>query len=158
MNNRNLKVILILAVAIFFNAAGAGPSSGVGVATCASVQPTKMNPQKGAKVLKFFKLVNQTGGDIEVRVFADQEALFTRRLKGKKGARGLTHPDDRKYPTVELKVMLNENAKQLTIQESCQLKRSESFDITAAGKESAGFQVIIRKDVIELIQDYQPAR
>jgi len=130
-----------------------------GGAIYVSCQKSNAGNQKQDTVMKFFYLVNQSGFEVEVRVLGDEKELFVQRMKAKTDdSPGITHPSNGEYTTVELKVPMNKQAKQLTVQESSHLKKCKTFDITEAGKESAGFQVIIGKDEITLIQDYYPAR
>lgn len=123
------------------------------------LQKNKAGTQKQDTAMKFFYIVNQSRFEVEVRVLADKKELFVQRMKAKKDdSPGITHPSNGKDTTLELKVPMNKQAKQLTVQESSHLKKCKTFDITEAGKEGAGFQVIIGKDRIILIQDYYPAR
>lgn len=131
----------------------------MGGAIHASCQKKKAGTQRQDTVMKFFYLVNQSGVEVEVRVLADEKELFVRRMKAETGdSPGIIHPSNGKHSTMELKVAMDKQARQLTVQESSHLKKCKTFDITKSGKEGAGFQVIIGKDEITLIQEYYPAR
>jgi hypothetical protein len=120
----------------------------------------KLIARKQGTVMKFFRLVNQTGAEIKVRVLADGHELFVKRLEAAvEKSPGIAHPYEAQYPTLELKIPLSDQARQLSIQESLFLKKRKRFDISVSpDKAGAGFQIVIGKSGIVVTQDYYPIR
>jgi hypothetical protein len=120
----------------------------------------KVSANKQETVMKFFRLVNQTGAEIKVQVLADGHELFVRRFEATvEKSPGIVHPYEAQYPTLELKIPLNNQARQLSIQESLFLKKRKRFDISVSPeKAGAGFQIVIGKNGIVVTQDYYPIR
>src|SRR5206468_280839 len=118
----------------------------------------KVSAKKQETVMKFFRLVNQTGAEIKVQVLADGHELFVKRLEATvEKSPGIVHPDEPLYPTLELKIPLSNQARQLSIQESLFLKKRKRFDISVSpDKTGAGFQIVIGKNGIVVTQDYYP--
>ena len=110
--------------------------------------------------MKFFRLVNRTGAEIKIQVLADGHKLFVKRLEAAvEKSPGIVHPYEPQYPTLELKIPLNNQARQLSIQESLFLKKRKRFDISVSpDKTGAGFQIVIGKNRIVVTQDYYPIR
>jgi hypothetical protein len=116
----------------------------------------KVSANKQETAMKFFRLVNQTGAEIKVQVLADGHELFVKRLEAAvEKSPGIVHPYEAQYPTLELKIPLNNQARQLLIQESLFLKKRKRFDISVSPeKAGAGFQIVIGKNGIVVTQDY----
>lgn len=110
-------------------------------------------------VLKFFCIVNETGRNAEVRVFADGMELFLQEIGSQvpllpgKELPPLLIPN----PAVELKVQLNKDTQYLVVQD-LQSGTQATFDIAGFSQVDAGFQITLQKDRIRLIQDYYPTR
>ncbi len=111
-------------------------------------------------VTKFFHLVNKTGAEVEIQALADGEELFVKRLDAdSKSSPGIVHPADDAYPTLDLKISMNQQARQLEVKEALHLKTKRLFTIsTSAERADAGFQIILNRDGIVVTQDYYPAR
>ena len=120
----------------------------------------KVSARRQETVMKFFRLVNQTGAEIKVQVLADGSELFVKRLEAAvEKSPGIVHPDEAHYPTLELKIPLSNQARHLSIQESLFLKKRKGFEISASpDKAAAGFQIVIGKNGIVVTQDYYPIR
>lgn len=131
------------------------------VATADKAAPKKQpSARKPETVMKFFRLVNQTGADIKVQVLADGHELFVKRLEAAvEKSPGIVHPYEAQFPTLELKIPLSDQARHLSIQESLFLKKRKGFEISASpDKTGAGFQIVIGKNGIIVTQDYYPIR
>lgn len=149
------------------SAAGhAGQEQSVSAGSRPGASVDKAAPKKKAKartqetVMKFFRLVNQTGAEVKVQVLADGHELFVQRMEAAvEKSPGIVHPAEAQFPTLELKIPLDRQARQLSIRESLVLKKRKRFDISASpDKADAGFQIVIGKDGIVVTQDYHPIR
>jgi hypothetical protein len=131
------------------------------VATADKAAPKKQRiARKQETVMKFFRLVNQTGAEIKVQVLADGHELFVKRLGAAvEQSPGIVHPYEAQYPTLELKIPLSDQARHLSIHESLVLKKRKRFEISVSpDKAGAGFQIVIGKNGIVVTQDYYPIR
>jgi hypothetical protein len=111
-------------------------------------------------VVRFFRLVNQSGAQIKIRVLADGRELFVRRMKAKvDDSSGIVHPAPVEYPTLELKISMNKDVKLLSVEESQHLKKRKTFAVSdSPGKQDAGFQIVVSKEKIVVTDDYYPVR
>jgi hypothetical protein len=111
-------------------------------------------------VVRFFHLVNQSGAEIKIRVLADGEELFVKRMKAKEDdPAGIVHPAPAQYPTLELKISMGREVKLLSVEESLYLKKRKTFTVSdSPGKKDAGFQIVVGKEGIAVTDDYYPIR
>jgi hypothetical protein len=116
-----------------------------------------IDQEQSETVITFFYLVNKSGQDIEVSVFADDQKLFVQKLGAQQDAPADIGevPPPSPHPARELKIPLNRNAQQLQVEE-LNSGIQEKFEITDFIMNDAGFRITIEANQILLNQDYFP--
>ena len=117
------------------------------------------NPRHfGATVVVYFYVINKTGKPVELRVFADGDELFARRMDDRVAASaGKQLPPASPFPAQEIKTSLRDDARQLEVQLTPSGAR-KTFDIRGFGRSDAGFRIVIGGNNVSLAQDYYPVR
>ena len=109
-------------------------------------------------VVTFFSVVNQSGRDVLVRVFADGRELFAQKVDATRSSGDRESvPGAPPYPTRELKVSLSTTARQLVIEEANSGQRA-TYDRPPGPEPDAGFRIVVRQEGITVTRDYVPAR
>ncbi len=119
---------------------------------------TVLPSQPPGATLVLFAIVNQTGAIIRVRVLADGQELFVRRLEAEVSHTPMEVPPVGQYPMIELKVPMSMQARELQVEEVAYLRIHKVFDVTGFHRTGAGFRIVIRQDGIGVSQDYYPVR
>lgn len=114
--------------------------------------------QGSEAVITLFYLENRTGAAVQVRVLADGQELFVRRVGTESQVSAVAVPPGGQYPAVEMKISMKTQVRKLEVQEQLFLRQQKVFDISGYGKAGAGFRIVITRDGILLARDYYPIR
>ena len=106
----------------------------------------------------FFYVINETGKPVELRISADGNELFARRVDGEVApSAGKQVPPRLIFPALEIKTSLRNDAKQLEV-ELIPPGVRKTFEIAGFRRSDAGFRIVVGNNNISLTQDYYPIR
>ncbi len=115
-------------------------------------------PRSETAGLVFFHVTNETGKPVELRVSADGNELFARRVDGGVApSAGKELPPRLIFPALEIKTSLRNDAKQLEV-ELIPSGVHKTFDIAGFRRLDAGFRIVVGDNDVSLTQDYYPVR
>jgi len=120
------------------------------------VMDDRQHSQQAAFV--FFYVINETGKPVELRISADGNELFARRVDGEVApSAGKQVPPRLIFPALEIKTSLRNDAKQLEV-ELIPPGVRKTFEIAGFRRSDAGFRIVLSNNNISLTQDYYPIR
>jgi len=120
--------------------------------------PAATVPSRQGEIALFY-IINQTNREIDVRVLADGEQLFTVRLGPTVISSGEVRelPPRGRFPAKEVKAWLSSTPKELTVQELL-TGRSQKLRLTGSMLGGLRCKITLTDEGIEITQDYVPIR